>query len=142
MARVTVEDNGPGIPPENLESIFERFYTERPSGHFGNNSGLGLSIARQITQNAGGRIWARIARTAAARASSSNCRCCHDAKSMPAAWRSGKGVLLLGPSGAGKSDLALRLMDGGARLVADDRCELFLRGGHLHAPGRRRASPG
>ena len=58
MARVTVEDNGPGIPPENLESIFERFYTERPGAHFGNNSGLGLSIARQITQNAGGRIWA------------------------------------------------------------------------------------
>jgi two-component system sensor histidine kinase ChvG len=58
MARVTVEDNGPGIPPENLESIFQRFYTERPAAHFGNNSGLGLSIARQITQNANGRIWA------------------------------------------------------------------------------------
>jgi two-component system sensor histidine kinase ChvG len=57
-ARVTVEDEGPGIPAENLESIFERFYTERPAAHFGNNSGLGLSIARQITQNAGGRIWA------------------------------------------------------------------------------------
>jgi two-component system, OmpR family, sensor histidine kinase ChvG len=55
-ARVTVDDQGPGIPPENLESIFERFYTERPAAHFGNNSGLGLSIARQITQNAGGRI--------------------------------------------------------------------------------------
>ena len=58
VARVTVEDQGPGIPAENLESIFERFYTERPAAHFGNNSGLGLSIARQITQNAGGRIWA------------------------------------------------------------------------------------
>jgi serine kinase of HPr protein (carbohydrate metabolism regulator) len=45
----------------------------------------------------------------------------------------GKGVLLLGPSGAGKSDLALRLIDGGARLVADDRCALFLRGGKLCA---------
>jgi two-component system, OmpR family, sensor histidine kinase ChvG len=53
-----VDDHGPGIPPDNLESIFERFYTERPAAHFGNNSGLGLSIARQITQNAGGRIWA------------------------------------------------------------------------------------
>jgi len=41
-----------------LESIFERFYTERPGDTFGKNSGLGLSIARQITQNAGGRIWA------------------------------------------------------------------------------------
>jgi len=58
FARVTVEDTGPGIPPDNLESIFERFYTERPSETFGKNSGLGLSIARQITQNAGGRIWA------------------------------------------------------------------------------------
>jgi two-component system sensor histidine kinase ChvG len=55
-ARVTVEDNGPGIPPDNLESIFERFYTERPGDTFGKNSGLGLSIARQITQSVGGRI--------------------------------------------------------------------------------------
>jgi two-component system sensor histidine kinase ChvG len=64
MARVTVEDEGPGIPEENLESIFERFYTtERPSvelgAQFGNNSGLGLSIARQIAQSAGGRICAQ-----------------------------------------------------------------------------------
>ena len=58
FARITVEDTGPGIPPDNLESIFERFYTERPGETFGKNSGLGLSIARQITQNAGGRIWA------------------------------------------------------------------------------------
>ncbi len=58
FARVIVEDSGPGIPPDNLESIFERFYTERPGDTFGKNSGLGLSIARQITQNAGGRIWA------------------------------------------------------------------------------------
>jgi len=57
-ARIVVEDEGPGIPPENLESIFERFYTERPGETFGKNSGLGLSIARQITDNAGGRIWA------------------------------------------------------------------------------------
>ncbi len=57
-ARVTVEDQGPGIPPDNLDSIFERFYTERPGENFGKNSGLGLSIARQITGSAGGRIWA------------------------------------------------------------------------------------
>ncbi len=58
-ARVFVDDNGPGIPPENLESIFSRFYTERPPEHgFGRNSGLGLSIARQITEGIGGRIWA------------------------------------------------------------------------------------
>jgi two-component system sensor histidine kinase ChvG len=57
-ARVSVEDDGPGIPPDNLEHIFERFYTERPNDHFGKNSGLGLSIARQITESAGGRVWA------------------------------------------------------------------------------------
>ncbi len=43
------------------------------------------------------------------------------------------GVLLLGKSGAGKSDLALRLIDGGAMLVADDRTILFVRRGALHA---------
>jgi two-component system sensor histidine kinase ChvG len=48
-AIVTVSDDGPGIPPENLETVFERFYTSRPKGAaFGGNSGLGLSIARQI----------------------------------------------------------------------------------------------
>ncbi|HXC55256.1 MAG TPA: stimulus-sensing domain-containing protein [Rhizomicrobium sp.] len=57
-ARVTVEDDGPGIPPDNLETIFERFYTERPNANFGNNSGLGLSIARQIAESAGGSITA------------------------------------------------------------------------------------
>src|SRR6187402_281581 len=44
-----------------------------------------------------------------------------------------KGVLLLGPSGAGKSDLALRLIDGGAQLVADDRTILFTNKGALSA---------
>ena len=44
-----------------------------------------------------------------------------------------KGVLLLGKSGDGKSDLALRLIDGGARLVADDRTELFAERGRLCA---------
>jgi two-component system sensor histidine kinase ChvG len=62
MARkvvATVDDEGPGIPPDNLETIFERFYTSRPKGAaFGHNSGLGLSIARQIVEAHGGRIWA------------------------------------------------------------------------------------
>jgi two-component system sensor histidine kinase ChvG len=57
--RVVVEDSGPGIPPDNLETIFQRFYTQRPQGAaFGGNSGLGLSIARQIVQAHKGRIWA------------------------------------------------------------------------------------
>jgi two-component system sensor histidine kinase ChvG len=56
---VTVEDQGPGIPAENLESIFERFYTARPKGQaFGGHSGLGLSISRQIVEAHGGRIHA------------------------------------------------------------------------------------
>lgn len=58
IVRVTVEDQGPGIPPDNLETIFNRFYTERPGeADFGKNSGLGLSIARQIVEGVGGRIW-------------------------------------------------------------------------------------
>lgn len=58
-AVVTVDDDGPGIPPDNLETIFERFYTSRPKGAaFGGNSGLGLSIARQIAAAQGGSIGA------------------------------------------------------------------------------------
>jgi two-component system sensor histidine kinase ChvG len=53
----TVSDSGPGIPPENLETIFQRFYTSRPKGAaFGGNSGLGLSIARQIVEAHGGTL--------------------------------------------------------------------------------------
>lgn len=56
-AIVTVSDNGPGIPPENLETVFQRFYTSRPKGSaFGGNSGLGLSIARQIAEAHGGLL--------------------------------------------------------------------------------------
>jgi two-component system sensor histidine kinase ChvG len=55
---ISIEDEGPGVPPDNLETIFNRFYTERASeqGGFGKNSGLGLSIARQIAVGAGGQI--------------------------------------------------------------------------------------
>ena len=57
QAVVSVEDDGPGIPADNLETIFERFYTARPKGQaFGGHSGLGLSIARQIVQAHNGRI--------------------------------------------------------------------------------------
>jgi two-component system, OmpR family, sensor histidine kinase ChvG len=55
--RILVEDNGPGISAENTDRIFERFYTDRPAGEaFGQNSGLGLSISRQIVQAHGGTI--------------------------------------------------------------------------------------
>lgn len=55
--KITVDDDGPGIRAENTERIFERFYTDRPDGEgFGNNSGLGLSISRQIIDAHGGSI--------------------------------------------------------------------------------------
>jgi two-component system sensor histidine kinase ChvG len=55
---VTIEDEGPGIARENLERIFERFYTDRPHETFGQNSGLGLNISRQIIAAHGGRLYA------------------------------------------------------------------------------------
>jgi len=57
--RLTVDDNGPGVPPDKLEKIFERFYSDRPAGaKFGNNSGLGLSIVQQIVETHRGKVWA------------------------------------------------------------------------------------
>jgi two-component system sensor histidine kinase ChvG len=56
---VTIDDNGPGIRADNIERIFERFYTDRPAGEaFGQNSGLGLSISRQIVEGHGGTLTA------------------------------------------------------------------------------------
>ena len=56
VVEVWVEDEGPGIPPHALERVFERFYTDRPHHGFGQNSGLGLSISRQILEAHGGTI--------------------------------------------------------------------------------------
>ncbi len=54
---VQVDDNGPGIQIENVDRVFERFYTDRPEGEsFGQNSGLGLSISRQIAEAHGGTL--------------------------------------------------------------------------------------
>jgi two-component system sensor histidine kinase ChvG len=55
---VVVEDTGPGIPNEAINKVFQRFYSERPEGQFGNNSGLGLAISKQIVEAHGGVIWA------------------------------------------------------------------------------------
>ncbi|MGE3479717.1 MAG: ATP-binding protein, partial [Dongiaceae bacterium] len=56
---IEVRDQGPGIPEDRLEQIFSRFYTDRPDGEkFGEHSGLGLSIARQIVTAMGGEITA------------------------------------------------------------------------------------
>jgi two-component system, OmpR family, sensor histidine kinase ChvG len=58
QAEILVDDDGPGVRPDMLEKIFERFYTDRPHQGFGQNSGLGLSISKQIVEAHGGTIWA------------------------------------------------------------------------------------
>lgn len=56
---IALEDEGPGIPAGKLEAIFDRFYTERPTREgFGNHSGLGLSISRQIAEAHNGTLTA------------------------------------------------------------------------------------
>ncbi|MEY4695833.1 MAG: hypothetical protein RIT14_261, partial [Pseudomonadota bacterium] len=55
---VVVEDTGPGIPEQALTKVFKRFYSERPQGQFGQHSGLGLAISKQIVEAHGGVIWA------------------------------------------------------------------------------------
>ena len=63
---VVVEDTGPGIPDQALSNIFKRFYSERPPGQFGEHSGLGLAISKQIVEAHGGVIWAENIRPTAA----------------------------------------------------------------------------
>ena len=66
LAEISVEDQGPGIPEANLEHIFDRFYSERPQGEkFGQHSGLGLSISRQIVEALDGQISAENVRDSA-----------------------------------------------------------------------------
>ncbi|MGH6768455.1 MAG: sensor histidine kinase, partial [Xanthobacteraceae bacterium] len=54
---IVVDDDGPGISPDAITKIFERFYTDRPDQGFGQNSGLGLSISRQIIEAHAGKLW-------------------------------------------------------------------------------------
>ena len=64
--QIIVEDNGPGIQAEDMDRVFERFYTDRPDGEaFGQNSGLGLSISKQIVEAHGGSIKAENRRSPA-----------------------------------------------------------------------------
>src|SRR6202008_3582826 len=55
---IVIDDDGPGIRPEAFDKIFERFYTDRPEQGFGQNSGLGLSISKQIVEAHRGKLWA------------------------------------------------------------------------------------
>ncbi len=139
---VSVEDSGPGIPDDKLTAIFDRFYTERPVGEkFGTHSGLGLSISKQIVEAHRGMIWAENRKRRQWRryrrpllhppagAIVSETLLVH----ATAVAIEGEAVLLRGPSGSGKSDLALRLIDGGAQLVADDQTLLRRAGGRVLA---------
>ena len=54
---IVVDDDGPGVQPDAMEKIFQRFYTDRPHQGFGQNSGLGLSISKQIVEAHDGRLW-------------------------------------------------------------------------------------
>jgi two-component system, OmpR family, sensor histidine kinase ChvG len=56
--KINVEDEGPGIREDALSKVFERFYTDRPNSSFGQNSGLGLSIVKQIIEAHSGKITA------------------------------------------------------------------------------------
>jgi two-component system, OmpR family, sensor histidine kinase ChvG len=75
---IFVDDDGPGVRPDAVEKIFERFYTDRPQQGFGQNSGLGLSISKQIVEAHGGEIWVenRLSATAAPAATAASS---HDA---------------------------------------------------------------
>jgi len=91
-----VEDEGPGIPANKLEDIFKRFYSDRPQTDrtVGKNSGLGLSISREIVNAYGGRIWAAN-RTGADMAS--------------AAWPDEAGLRDRGPPAAAGAAFVVRL---------------------------------
>jgi len=93
---VVVEDEGPGIPANKLEDIFKRFYSDRPQTDrtVGKNSGLGLSISREIVNAYGGRIWAAN-RTGADMAS--------------AAWPDEAGLRDRGPPAAAGAAFVVRL---------------------------------
>ena len=56
QVEIFVDDDGPGVQPDAFEKVFERFYTDRPHQGFGQNSGLGLSISKQIIDAHGGAI--------------------------------------------------------------------------------------
>ena len=130
QAEIVVEDDGPGVPEHALERIFERFYTDRPDEGFGENSGLGLSISRQIVQahlrppvgreppaaaryapseDDEGRTPPRRRRSLPRQAAGQLCErgaACQRARAIGE-----RAILLRGAAGAGKSLLALTLIE-------------------------------
>jgi two-component system phosphate regulon sensor histidine kinase PhoR len=57
---VSVRDDGPGIPPEALDRVFERFYrVDKARSREQGGTGLGLSIVKHLVQNHGGEVWAK-----------------------------------------------------------------------------------
>ena len=117
---IFVDDDGPGVRPDAFEKIFERFYTDRPHQGFGQNSGLGLSISKQIVEAHGGAIWVenRIgapdadgdADRCSARASSCACRRCDggDRSDRARLGRAGRRARGADPRTVGRRQVAAR----------------------------------
>jgi two-component system sensor histidine kinase KdpD len=59
VVTITVRDEGPGIPPDEVDAIFERYYRGSRTQETVSGTGMGLSIARDIVDAHGGRIWAK-----------------------------------------------------------------------------------
>ena len=146
---IVVDDDGPGVQPDAFEKIFQRFYTDRPDQGFGQNSGLGLSISKQIVEAHDGHMWVenRLGAACAGGEAPHGCGCpLHRAPAgdvtsrmapegttvhASAVLAGARAVLIRGPTGAGKSRLALALIGAGrtgllsfTRLVGDDRVRL------------------
>ena len=149
---IVVDDDGPGIRPEALDKIFERFYTDRPHQGFGQNSGLGLSISKQIVEAHGGTHLGRephhrrrphrgatCARRPLRGSPARDMMAAADSTIHASAVLVGaKAVLIRGPAGSGKSQLAWNLLTTAAqgvlpfaRLVADDRAYVESHSGRL-----------
>ena len=129
---VRIDDEGPGVPEDQREAVFRRFQSIRPSGEaFGQHSGLGLAIARTIVEGHQGSIMVEsredrderrpLCRAPAAGGGGLMAPLSSEVMHATAVAIAGRAVLIEGASGSGKSDLALRLIDRGARLIVDDR---------------------